>query len=78
MKIKKSTIFGPNAQIWVFRLKILKTKFSRKFQISPILKFLGYFGLFSNFFGRFGWFRLVLAGFEKFWIVRGHYEYCSG
>ena len=64
------------------RLKIWKSKASRKLKISPILQFWVVSGRFAIFWGsfrltlgRFGWFRLVLAGFGSFWLITSFSKY---
>ena len=52
-------------------LEIWKTKASRKFQVSLILKCWIVSGCFVIFWGCFGWFWVVLTGFGSFWLVPG-------
>ena len=53
--------------------EIWKTKTSGKFQISPILKFWVISGCFAICLYRFGWLRIVSAGFGLFWLVSGRF-----
>ena len=62
-------VFIQYSQIWAFRSKIWKTKISRIFQISRILKLWVVLGRFAIFWGRFSWFQLVLVVFESLWLV---------
>ena len=73
VKRKKRWYFlAQNTQILEFQLAVRKAKASRKFQISPVLKFWVVLSCFAIFFGCLHWFWIVMTGFTLFWLVSGH------